>query len=915
MATRDERVRLILQDAGFTSGMAKATAAAAGLDAALNGLDDSNDAVGRTSRQTSDDVDGLGDSFQRSKGKAKEFTLEMAVAEERSRRFKKELRDQAKAAIDAEQGLDALGDEVDHVGTSTRQVGPDIDRFSGRLRLFADAAAILGPSLVPIGAVAVPAITGLASQLGFAAVGMGSLVVAAQGVGDAMEAVNEAALEPTADNLRAAQEAMEKLGPEAQQFVARFQELRPVLSDVRDAAAAGWFPGLTEALDDVERIAPNLERIFRSVGEAGGGLAADLGDWFAGPEGQEFLSFIEAEAPRALETLGRTVGNLADGMAELWMAFQPLNNDFAGWLLDISERFADWSAGLSETQGFEDFVSYIRENGPQVAETFSALGDAVVQVVEAIAPLGGPSLQIIEGFAEAVAAIADSDMGTPILAAVSALALYNRSLAITVGLQRQAAAAGFIPGSPERGGRGGGFLAGAGRVGGALALASGGVGVYQGTQADTDPFSQRDPDANFWNPMDFGKYALGGQFFQETGFRAKDFLGFGEGNGFGFGDLHPRRQGAQIPTLSGEFDPKTQTAAPWAKQDLGGAEVPVDDYQRLAEVQERAAGAGAGAARAQDQLLASLKRSGSQAGLTQAELGMYNETLIASRDASLGLFSATTSYHEALKSAREQAGNNNAGIKGMSDAALDNRRNLEQLAGSWNQLARTGEATDKQFRDSRRSFIQTAVAMGVPRRAAKQLADQLLDVPEKVQPKVDLQGADSALTQAARVAGSLRDLNGETARTFIITERIERYVRQGVAPAGNTKAAFLEKADGGRIPGARRPYRDSVHILGAPGEFVVSNRNGQVDRNEELLKAINANRYADGGTVGGTVGGSRRLPPPAQSQRLSVGFEPARATVTINTPWGTQNAEVQMRAVARQEIDADLAWRQEQGYA
>ena len=52
------------------------------------------------------------------------------------------------------------------------------------------------------------------------------------------------------------------------------------------------------------------------------------------------------------------------------MAFTPLNRDFAGWMLDVSASFDDWAAGLAETEGFRDFVAYVRESGPQVADAY-----------------------------------------------------------------------------------------------------------------------------------------------------------------------------------------------------------------------------------------------------------------------------------------------------------------------------------------------------------------------------------------------------------------------------------------------------------------------------------------------------------------------------------------------------------------
>jgi hypothetical protein len=315
--------------------------------------------------------------------------------------------------------------DLDAFGASTRRNASDINQLTGRLSLMAQSAALLGPALVPISAVALPAVAGLASQMGFAAIGAGSMVVAFQGVGDALKSLNKAALEPTAANIEAARLAMKKIGPDAREFVRAFQEFRPVLTDIRDSAAAGWFPGLTESLDHFAVVGPKIADIFEKIGSVGGDLVAGGAESFASGRWADFLEFVEQEAPAALKSLGHVVGDLAHGMAELWMAFDPLNDDFAGWLESVASGFDSWATGLAGTQGFQEFIDYVREVGPQVAETFGSLANAVLQIAEAAAPLGGPVLKAIEGFADAVAGIADSDLGTPILAGVAALSAFR----------------------------------------------------------------------------------------------------------------------------------------------------------------------------------------------------------------------------------------------------------------------------------------------------------------------------------------------------------------------------------------------------------------------------------------------------------------------------------------------------------
>ena len=368
-------------------------------------------------------------------GRTREYSLETAIADERASRLKASLREQAKAALDAEQGLNQAAAAAERAAKSNDVNARSIDRYSGRLGLLLQAAAVLGPTIAPIGAVAVAGVGVLASQLGFAATGMAALVIAAQGVGDALTAVEKFRLDPTAENLERVQRAMEGLDPAAQAFVAHFQELRPVLAEIRNSAQAGFFPGLIDAMDQLEVAAPRFEAILLGVGKAVGDLTADAAESLAGPEWDEFLGFVAQEAPRAIETMGRSLGNLVEGMSHLWMAFAPVTTDFNDWLLDGSRAFEEWAQGLSQTQGFEDFIAYLRENGPLVGEALVAVSNAVLQIVEAAAPLGGPVLKSITAVANAIAAIADSPLGTPIMAgvtAMSALSLASRAATASV---------------------------------------------------------------------------------------------------------------------------------------------------------------------------------------------------------------------------------------------------------------------------------------------------------------------------------------------------------------------------------------------------------------------------------------------------------------------------------------------------
>lgn len=373
MAVRRERVELSLRD-DFSTPMARAAAAAALLRRELDELDGQNV---RTSRSSGDVVAG-----------------------------------------------------VDDLGSSSRRTEKDIDKLSGRLRILMDLASGFGPALSPVGAVGIAGISGLTSQLGFAVIGAGTAVLAFQGVGDTLKALNKASLEPTVENLDAAKDALAALSPEARSFVKELSGLQPELERLRNIAAGGLFPGLSRGLNGLESALPRVERLVDAIATELGEIAGDAGESLGSDRWAPFLDFVGTEGPEALGDLATAVGNTAHGLAELWMATDPLNDSFSSWLVQVTEDFDRWAAGLAQTEGFEEFIDYVQTNGPQVAETFGSIANAILQIAEAVAPLGGPALQIIEALADAIAAIADSGAGTAIFGLVAAMGILNTSVRI-----------------------------------------------------------------------------------------------------------------------------------------------------------------------------------------------------------------------------------------------------------------------------------------------------------------------------------------------------------------------------------------------------------------------------------------------------------------------------------------------------
>lgn len=135
MATRHERVVLTLDD-NFTTDMARAATATALLDRNLKSLSGSSGRVHKPMQAMSDDVDKYATNIDR--------------ALQKTTRFDHTLSGLSATAVRSRSPILRTADDVERVGRSADRSEHSINQLTGRLRVMADIAAVLGPSLVPI---------------------------------------------------------------------------------------------------------------------------------------------------------------------------------------------------------------------------------------------------------------------------------------------------------------------------------------------------------------------------------------------------------------------------------------------------------------------------------------------------------------------------------------------------------------------------------------------------------------------------------------------------------------------------------------------------------------------------------------------------------------------------------------------
>lgn len=129
-----------------------------------------------------------------------------------------------------------------------------------------------------------------------------------------------------------------------------------------------------------------LEPTFKSVSDHAQKLAEFLNMQLETDDMKAFFDFLSVSAGPALETLGQAAINFGIGLLNMMEAFGPLATDMQNGFLKMSEGFREWAANLSESDRFQSFMDYVRDNLPKLGTIFGGFIDGVVGMGEAFAP-------------------------------------------------------------------------------------------------------------------------------------------------------------------------------------------------------------------------------------------------------------------------------------------------------------------------------------------------------------------------------------------------------------------------------------------------------------------------------------------------------------------------------------------------
>lgn len=244
-------------------------------------------------------------------------------------------------------------------------------------------------------------------------------------VASARRSLTAASLEGASANARL-NAAMAALSPQERSLLKDWKGLTTEFRNWAKALEPDVLPIFTRGINLVKSSLPGLTPIVKGAAGAVNGLLDDVAKSAKSPFWTQFRTNLTNLVPTAITGLGKSTGNVITGVAGIVNAFLPYAPQILSWLTKITGEFATWGTGLGSSNGFSNFMDYVKQAGPEVWKTLKDVSKAIVDIVTALSGMGLGTLVGIRGLAGIISKMSPGEIqaiATAFLAVRSAIVL------------------------------------------------------------------------------------------------------------------------------------------------------------------------------------------------------------------------------------------------------------------------------------------------------------------------------------------------------------------------------------------------------------------------------------------------------------------------------------------------------------
>lgn len=197
----------------------------------------------------------------------------------------------------------------------------------------------------------------------------------------------------------AASSPMSKLSEEAQSFVKYLQSLKPLMSDLKDAAGEKLFPQLEKSIGIlVKDLYPKLIPLVRDTGDALGYSAIQFSKIITAPEVMKNLQEAAKTNVDTISKLGTVAGNLTGGFLALLAAADPLIRRFTDWVVKLTETWRASMETKKKTGELTDMFNSAGDVAAQLGRVLKNIWDALKNIGKAASGPGSGGEMLLNAF-------------------------------------------------------------------------------------------------------------------------------------------------------------------------------------------------------------------------------------------------------------------------------------------------------------------------------------------------------------------------------------------------------------------------------------------------------------------------------------------------------------------------------------
>ncbi|WP_206768762.1 hypothetical protein [Bacillus thuringiensis] len=194
------------------------------------------------------------------------------------------------------------------------------------------------------------------------------------------------------------QAIMEDLTEEEKKAVVAINNLSDAWREMENQMAPTTLNLIANSTDFLRLTMTKLFPSFQGVGQSFSNMIGKMNEGITQGKADKFFEHMNTFAVPMFEMVMKSAGNILKGFSDIMIAFTPLGMDLGNGMVDLTQKFANWAAGLQSSTAFQDFVNFVKTSTPIIMQFIGNLVLTLWDIIQALAPVSIQVVQLANNF-------------------------------------------------------------------------------------------------------------------------------------------------------------------------------------------------------------------------------------------------------------------------------------------------------------------------------------------------------------------------------------------------------------------------------------------------------------------------------------------------------------------------------------